>query len=144
MSRIRRINHKQVLLSESPDNDRDLDTNVPEPQISAQQHSQIITFTFTTFFALFHSGSLSLFDHVSSSLCYIIRASASHSEIKACACVPSHSKAPYSVEGQTCLCRQGLKRRKCLQRLQMWPHKATSVALHFIISHPFYRFLHES
>jgi len=42
---------------------------------------------------------------------------------------------PYLLEGQTGLCTRGLKRRKCLQWLQMWgPYKATSVSLPFIIS----------
>lgn len=44
------------------------------------------------------SGSLSPFYHdsfiLSSSLSYVIQASASHSEIKACACFPSNSKLP--------------------------------------------------
>lgn len=48
------------------------------------------------FFFTFLSISCSLFYHVSfivsSSLSYIIQASASHSEIKACACVPSNFK----------------------------------------------------
>lgn len=57
--------------------------------------------------------SLSLFimslSSFSSSLSYIIQASASHSEIKARACVPSKLQTRYLLEGQTGLCPRGFK-----------------------------------
>lgn len=66
------------------------------------------------FFRLvFLPGSLSLFimslSSFSSSLSYIIQASASHSEIKARACVPSKLQTRYLLEGQTGLCPPGFK-----------------------------------
>lgn len=65
------------------------------------------------FFRLaFLPGSRSLFimslSSFSSSLSYIIQASASHSEIKARACVPSKLQTRWLLEGQTGLCPRGL------------------------------------
>lgn len=66
----------------------------PKTQLPVSGHLSHFPFFFGS---LYRSLSLS-FCYVSfilsSSLSYIIQASASHSEIKACACVPSNSKLP--------------------------------------------------